>query len=96
MPEGGTLELRATRDSLERGGSSTAAVRIELEDTGVGMDADTLSRLFEPFFTTKEQGSGLGLSISYGLIQAHNGEISARSQVGEGTTFSLLLPIDQD
>ncbi len=96
MPEGGTLELRATQDALERSGGSVAAVRIELQDTGVGMDADTLSRLFEPFFTTKEQGSGLGLSISYGLIQAHNGEVSARSRPGEGTTFIIRLPINQD
>jgi signal transduction histidine kinase len=51
--------------------------------------------MFEPFLTTKEDGTGLGLFITYGVIQAHGGEITATSQPGEGTTFTILLPVDQ-
>ncbi len=52
-------------------------------------------RLFEPFFTTKAQGSGLGLYISYGIIGSHNGKLRVKSQLGNGTTFSILLPEEQ-
>ena len=72
-----------------------AAVYIEFSDSGIGMSPETVSRLFEPFFTTKEQGSGLGLSISYGIIEAHHGEVTVQSQEGAGTTFTLLLPVKQ-
>jgi signal transduction histidine kinase len=57
------------------------------------MSATVLDRLFEPFFTTKSHGSGLGLSISYSLIQAHGGQIIVKSREGEGTTFTIFLPI---
>lgn len=69
-------------------------VFIEIADTGSGMSAETAKHLFEPFFTTKPvgQGTGLGLSVAYGIIQRHNGEISARSEEGKGTTFTISLP----
>jgi two-component system NtrC family sensor kinase len=54
-----------------------------------------MSHLFEPFVTTKPDGTGLGLSISYGIIEAHQGQITATSQVGEGTTFTILLPVGE-
>ncbi len=88
MPSGGTLSLRTARED--------EMVRIEFTDTGVGMSEKTQDRLFEPFFTTKPHGSGLGLSISYGIIEAHDGQILVRSEVGKGSTFSLLLPIEVD
>jgi PAS domain S-box-containing protein len=89
MPEGGTLTIRTRR---QREGAELPGVRIEFEDTGVGMEPEVLSRIFEPFFTTKPKGSGLGLSISYSIIQAHEGEIRVASRPGQGTTFTLLLP----
>ena len=61
------------------------------------MDESTKNKLFEPFFTTKPtgEGTGLGLSISYGIVQKHNGEIVVESQVGVGTTFTILLPCEE-
>ena len=94
MPEGGTLRVRTALDQMPvtTGQPPTPAVRIEFSDTGVGMSPETQGRLFEPFFTTKEQGMGLGLSISYGIVESHFGQISVKSQLGEGTTFTILLP----
>ena len=70
-------------------------VRIEAGDTGVGMSPDVRRRMFEPFFTTKQEGvgTGLGLSVSYGIIKAHGGTIDVRSQAGVGTTVSIILPV---
>ncbi|HEX6048818.1 MAG TPA: GAF domain-containing protein, partial [Gemmatimonadaceae bacterium] len=66
----------------------------ELSDTGTGMSEDTLQRVFEPFFTTKPpgEGTGLGLSVSYGIVEAHGGTISVESAPGRGTTFRVMLP----
>lgn len=68
--------------------------KIEISDTGNGMDHAIIERIFEPFFTTKEvgKGTGLGLSTAHTIITEHHGEISANSQLGQGTTFTLLLP----
>jgi signal transduction histidine kinase len=67
---------------------------IKITDTGHGMDQHTLDRIFEPFFTTKEvgKGTGLGLSTVHAIIEEHHGEITADSQLGQGTTFTILLP----
>ena len=69
-------------------------VRIDISDTGTGIPPDVLPRIFEPFFTTKPTGSGtgLGLSISQSILQKMGGEMRVRSEVGQGTTFTLLLP----
>ena len=96
MPQGGILQIRTTlleMPTYHRVEGS--AVKIEFSDDGLGMSPDTVARLFEPFFTTKEQGAGLGLSISYGIIEAHHGEITVHSQEEAGTTFTLLLPVKQ-
>lgn len=88
MPNGGSLLLRLVRE----GDQAVITVR----DSGVGIPPDNLARIFDPFFTTKgEEGTGLGLSVSYGIITRHHGAIRAESVVGQGTTFIISLPVDQ-
>jgi len=94
MPAGGTLRISTALENEKPGFSEKIRfLRIQFSDTGEGMPSEVLSHLFEPFFTTKEHGSGLGLSISYRIIQSHGGEITVTSQVGVGTTFTILLPV---
>jgi hypothetical protein len=90
------------RDAMPKGGWLTIVTRqqhgaalIEIADTGSGIPAEQLSRIYDPFFTTKAigQGTGLGLSITYGIVQEHGGTISCESQVGQGTRFSIQLPL---
>ena len=86
MPDGGRLTLRTGYDE-ERG------VRAVVEDTGTGMSAQVREHIFEPLFTTKgERGSGMGLAVSYGIVQEHDGEINVESALGQGTRFVLHLP----
>ncbi|TAN38467.1 MAG: HAMP domain-containing protein [Nitrospirae bacterium] len=74
--------------------TDNSAVHIAITDTGHGIPADVLPRIFEPFFTTKkEKGTGLGLSITYKIIQSHRGRIDVRSEIGKGTTFTIVLPV---
>ncbi len=77
-----------------RTGSSGDEVWVEVEDTGKGIPAENLSRIFDPFFTTKAigEGTGLGLALSYGIVQKHNGRIEVKSEVGKGTTFRIWVP----
>ena len=72
-------------------------IYITISDTGTGIPADKLNRIFEPFYTTKEvgKGTGLGLSIAYDIVKKHNGEIRLESEVGKGTTFTIIVPISQ-
>ncbi|MBN1889395.1 MAG: GAF domain-containing protein [Thermoflexales bacterium] len=96
--EGGTLRVRTRLDQLPlpgRGAEVQPAVCIEFIDSGRGMPPEAMERLFEPFFTTKESGSGLGLSISFGLVEAHGGQLRLASQAGEGTTVTILLPVGE-
>jgi two-component system, cell cycle sensor histidine kinase and response regulator CckA len=100
MPDGGTLTISMdeveARPSQALGGGEARepSVRIRVGDTGAGMDEATLDHLFDPFFTTKGvgKGTGLGLSTAYGLVMQSGGSITVRSNVREGTTFSILLP----
>ena len=87
MPEGGMLEVRTT--------SSNGTVEVEVTDTGAGISRDNLNRIFDPFFTTKAsgRGTGLGLSVSYGIIKEHAGRIDVRSTPGKGTSFRLEFPM---
>lgn len=85
MPQGGTLTLRGARlDTL---------VRLEVQDTGCGMQTEAIPWLFMPFHTTKAEGTGLGLYVVQQIIAAHAGEILVSSASGEGTTFTILLPL---
>jgi two-component system, NtrC family, sensor kinase len=77
------------------GEQKRSTVRIEFRDSGEGISPEVQARVFEPFFTTKQTGSGLGLSISYGIIKSHNGQLEVTSQKGKGTTFTILLPVEQ-
>lgn len=87
MPDGGTLTLRAT--------SRPRSIVVEIEDTGSGIDSAVGRRIFEPFFTTKQpgEGTGLGLAVSYSIVQKHGGRIDVRSQAGKGTVFTIDIPI---
>ncbi len=94
--QGGVLSVRTAPDHIPGSDNRPLpAVRIEFTDTGDGIPAEILPHIFEPFVTTKKTGTGLGLSITYGLIEAHNGRITVASQVGEGTTFTVLLPVGE-
>jgi signal transduction histidine kinase len=99
MPEGGRLTVRTENVTVEPeqcrgvpGARPGRFVRLTIADTGVGMSRDTLEQMFEPFFTTKESGTGLGLSVAYGIIRQHGGWISVDSEPGRGTRFQIHLP----
>ncbi|MGD8621155.1 MAG: ATP-binding protein [Anaerolineales bacterium] len=90
MPDGGNLFIR-----LEE---KEADVEITVRDEGIGIPEEYLGKIFDPFFTTKAEGegTGLGLSVSYGIVSQHGGHIDVESQVGVGTIFTVVLPRDQD
>ncbi len=86
MPSGGDLWV-ASADEVEQ-------VRVQVRDSGVGMDHETRARIFDPFFTTKEvKGTGLGLSVAYGIVTRHHGHIDVHSSPGSGTEFTLAFPV---
>ncbi len=90
---GGEVWIAVQRATLDGGD----AVSIACRDNGTGIPADIVSRIFEPFFTTKPvgQGTGLGLSVSYAIIQRHHGSLAVESAPGAGTTFTITLPVRQ-
>jgi PAS domain S-box-containing protein len=87
MPNGGMLEVRTM--------ANNGYVEVEVTDTGMGIPRENLHRIFDPFFTTKSsgRGTGLGLSVSYGIIKEHAGKIDVRSTPGKGTSFRLEFPV---
>ncbi|MGB2770348.1 MAG: ATP-binding protein [Candidatus Zixiibacteriota bacterium] len=89
MPDGGSLTVASGI------GEDAKTVQISFTDTGVGISEKNLDKIFEPFFTSKKvgEGTGLGLSVSYGLIKNHSGEIKVSSRMGQGTTFMVILPV---
>ena len=104
MPNGGrllieTYSITLGQEFIDAHGYGTAGEysSFSVSDSGIGMDKDTQSHIFEPFFTTKEQGegTGLGLSMAYGIIKKHNGFITVYSEPGRGTIFKIYLPTVQ-
>jgi two-component system NtrC family sensor kinase len=87
MPTGGMLEVRTA--------AHNGSVEVEVTDTGMGIAGEHLKRIFDPFFTTKTsgRGTGLGLSVSYGIIKEHAGKVDVRSTPGKGTSFRLEFPV---
>ena len=88
MPQGGKFKL-----SVEQSGES---VLILMTDNGPGIPESAMAKIFQPFFTTKPtgQGTGLGLSLSYDIVKAHGGELTFETKEGEGTVFTIHLPIE--
>lgn len=103
MPQGGAIEISAEVVQFDSTSPSSwqpdnaLYLRLKVSDTGMGMDEPTRLQVFEPFFTTKplERGTGLGLSVVFGLMQIHNGLIDIESKPGDGTTISLFFPLPQ-
>jgi len=89
MAGGGTLTI-TSRLGLDR-----RQIEILFADTGMGIPEENIHKLFDPFFTTKSAGTGLGLAVSYGIVQQRGGKIGVRSEVGQGTVFIVILPLDQ-
>jgi two-component system cell cycle sensor histidine kinase/response regulator CckA len=104
MPSGGRLLVKVEEFDLDDASAGAIAegrpgryARLSVNDTGMGIDAQTRARLFEPFFTTKEQGkgTGLGLSIVYGIVKQSNGYVTVVSEPGRGATFLIYFPVVQ-
>lgn len=93
MPRGGLLVLETALERDESSGQEMAVLRVR--DSGVGIEPELVPRIFEPFFTTKEKGrgTGLGLATVYGIVEQHKGRIEVSSQLGQGTDFTVLLPM---
>ncbi|TNF50658.1 two-component sensor histidine kinase, partial [bacterium] len=87
--------MRRTSDDLPALGEGDRVVTVSIRDTGIGIPADLIDRIFDPFFTTKQagEGTGLGLSVTFGIVQAHGGRLRVRSKEGEGTEVSVDLPV---
>ena len=87
MPNGGTITIKTLAENEH--------VVFSVQDTGIGMDQETIKQIFLPFFTTKDvdQGTGLGLSVVHGIVTSHGGTIEVESEVGKGTRFEIRLPI---
>ncbi|MDX9761460.1 MAG: PAS domain S-box protein [Desulfomonilia bacterium] len=102
MHKGGVLTISTRRVYLEESDMAKHPdlnpgdyIKLDVSDTGVGMDEETMAHVFEPFFTTKEasKGTGLGLATIYGIVRNNGGSISLRSEPGKGSTFEVLLPV---
>ncbi|MFH1578296.1 MAG: ATP-binding protein, partial [Candidatus Omnitrophota bacterium] len=85
MPKGGSIAISTSRQEDN--------IYIDFKDAGTGMSEEILQQIFNPFFTTKKLGAGLGLSVCYGVIKAHGGELKYKSKLDEGTTATVVLPV---
>lgn len=93
MPQGGMLLIRTRKEWADDG---HPMVSIAFQDTGVGIPANSLDQIFDPFYSTRPGGTGLGLSVSYDIVARHGGRIEVESQVGKGSTFTVILPAKED
>jgi len=102
MPQGGEIHIEVSNVQVDQEQCSACGklfsgkfVQLQVTDSGQGMDEDTLNNIFDPFFTTKEvgKGTGLGMSTVFGIMDAHDGHITCRSRINQGTTFRLFFPI---
>lgn len=95
--EAGGHIIFATNLGISTGKYNQRGIEIAITDTGLGIPAENLDKLFDPFFTTKEvgRGTGLGLAVSYGIIERHGGTIRVKSKVGQGSTFIIWLPLEE-
>ena len=84
MPEGGKLTIKTVKHD--------DSVKIIIKDTGIGIPQENLAKLFNPLFSTKPKGVGLGLTICKQIVESHGGEITVKSKVGKGSTFTVKLP----
>jgi signal transduction histidine kinase len=92
MPSKGALTLE-TRDVEELpGGAGCDGLEICVQDTGLGIAPENLSRIFDPFFTTNRNGTGLGLSVVHQIVERHSGFVRVESEINRGTTFMIVLP----
>jgi signal transduction histidine kinase len=91
MPDGGKIRIGLEREGFEGNGSKL--LKLEIEDTGIGIPKENIDKIFNAFFTTKEKGTGLGMSVSKKIINELNGNIGVASEVGKGTVFTIRLPI---
>jgi two-component system NtrC family sensor kinase len=88
MPNGGTLTITSQLSADKK------YIEVVFIDTGVGIPREAITKLFDPFFTTKTSGTGLGLAVSYGIVDQHQGKIEVKSEVGQGSVFVVSLPIE--
>ena len=95
MPGGGTIRLSVASGPASGEGLEEArrTVEISVEDSGTGMPKEVLRNIFNPFFTTKEKGTGLGLMVTQGIVQDHEGWIDVQSEPGKGSLFKVRLPV---
>lgn len=96
MPQGGMIKISAKNMMVEENDipplEAGHYVRVSIEDQGIGIPEEYLSKIFDPYFSTKQKGSGLGLAITYSIINRHNGHITVESQLGVGTKFHFYVP----
>ena len=89
MPDGGTLSVKTMAKAVN--------IQVEISDTGIGIREENIGKIFDTFFTTKDsvKDVGLGLSVCYGFIKEHGGDIKVSSKRSSGTTFTVILPISK-
>ncbi len=90
MPNGGKMSIRGYLSNGDR------ILRVEVSDTGIGIEPEHIPLIFDPFYTTKDvgKGTGLGLSVTYSIVQKHGGTVEVQSEKGRGTTFTVILPTE--
>jgi len=97
MPDGGILTINAENKTVKADPAITDGnyAKISIKDQGHGISRQHLSKIFDPYFTTKQTGSGLGLATAFSVVTNHNGYIFVESELGQGTTFSIYLPVSK-